>query len=63
MKTIKVSREIKKQEAIKRMKMMRLMPNIIEEFEKNDVVHYSEWQGILYWISNKPELGGVYKRL
>jgi len=55
MKTMRISREIKKQEAIKRMKMMRLMPNIIEEFEKDDIVHYSEWRGVLYWVSNKPK--------
>ena len=55
MKEAKISREIKKLEAIKRMKMMQLLPNIIEEFEKENVIHYSEWRGILYWLSNKPK--------
>ena len=48
----------KKVEAIKRMRVMGLMPSVIKDFENNDVVYYSERvgvPGILYWISNKPE--------
>jgi len=51
----KVTIEEQKAEAIKRMKIMKLLPNIIDEFEKDEVVHYSENIGILYWISNEPE--------
>lgn len=53
----------KKAEAIKRMKIIGLMPNVIEEFEKDGTIYYSETidrrsifgQGILYWLSNNPE--------
>jgi hypothetical protein len=45
----------KKAEAIKRMKLMKLMPEIIEQFEQDNVVHYSETMGILYWLPNKPK--------
>lgn len=46
-------------EAIRRMKKLKLMPSIINDFKRNrDLVQYSEptpLGGILYWISNKPE--------
>jgi len=49
----------KKAEAIRRMKLIGLLPRIIEEFEKKDVVNYSETtnqkDGILYWLANKME--------
>jgi len=51
----KITIEEQKAEAIKRMKLIGLMPEIIKQFEKDDVVHYSETMGILYWLSNKPE--------
>jgi len=51
----KISIEEQKAEAIKRMKLINLLPNIIDEFEKDGVVHYSEGIGFLYWVSNKPE--------
>ena len=49
---IKCPFQDKKAEAVKRMRLMKLMPNIIEEFEKESTVHYSEICGILYWVSN-----------
>jgi len=52
----------KKTEAVKRMKLIRLLPSIIKEFEKENVVHYSEICGILYWISNNPEWTDFIKR-
>jgi len=54
-KTPYVSIEEKKVEAIRRMKLINLMPEIIEQFKENDMVHYSEHMGILYWLSNKPK--------
>jgi len=60
---MKVKIEEQKAEAIERMKLMKLMPEIIEQFEKDNVVHYSETMGILYWISNKPEWEEHMKRL
>ena len=49
---MKISKEIKKAQALKRMRLLKLLPNIIAEFEKDDVVHYSEMGGILFWLSN-----------
>ena len=53
-------KEKQKQEAIKRMKILKLLPNIIEDFKTEDIVFYSEslsrdFQGILYWVSNKED--------
>lgn len=53
-------RERQKEEAIKRMKTLGLMSNVIKDFEKNNKVYYSERQNaffnaILYWIDNEPE--------
>lgn len=52
---MKISNDIKKQEAIRRMKLMRLYPPIIRDFEENDVTYYCEGQGYLYWLHNVPE--------
>ena len=59
----KVNIEEQKAEAIKRMKLIKLMPEIIKQFETENVVHYSEAMGILYWISNKPEWEKHIKQL
>jgi len=45
----------KKIEAVKRMRLLRLYEPAIKEFERDNVVHYSEAYGILYWLSNNPE--------
>lgn len=52
-------KELQKKEAVKRLKMLKVLPEVINEF-KEGVVYYSERQsamfdGILYWVSNKPE--------
>jgi hypothetical protein len=52
---MKISFEEKKAEAVKRMRLIKLLPNIIAEFKKDNTVHYSERCGILYWLSNEPE--------
>ncbi|MCL2798002.1 MAG: hypothetical protein FWD58_08125 [Firmicutes bacterium] len=50
-----ISKEEKVKEAVQRMRRLKLLPNIIREFEKQGVLYYSEYMGILYWVSNKPE--------
>ena len=45
-------------EAIKRMHTLGIMPQIINDFRKNQKVYYSEptpLGGILYWLSNEQE--------
>lgn len=61
-----MTRQKQKQEALKRMKLLKLHSNVINEFKKEDVVYYSERQnaifdGILYWVSNKPEYVEIIK--
>ena len=41
-----------KQEAMERMKQLRLYPNIIKEFAKEDIVNLSEHGGMLYWLNH-----------
>lgn len=55
-----MKREKQKQEAIKRMEMLHIMKEVIEDFKKNDKVYYSERQNsffnaTLYWLDNNPE--------
>ena len=55
----KTLRERQQDEALKRMAILKLLPNVIEEF-KTGVVYYSERQnavfdGVLYWVSNDEE--------
>lgn len=52
-------KEKQKNEALKRMAMLNLMPQVIKDFEKKDKVYYSERQNaffnaILYWLDNEP---------
>ena len=63
-------RELQKQEALERLKILQeqyeLMETVVNEFEKEDVVYYSEYtnkrqQGILYWISNNEEYVNAIK--
>ena len=51
-----ISREAKKLEAIKRMKALDIMPEVIAEFEKKDIVEVSEPPfGALYYLDEKQE--------
>jgi len=59
---MKISIENKKIEAIKRMRILKLMPNIVEEFEKDNIINYSELGGILFWVSNNPEWAEYIKK-
>ena len=47
-----MTKQEQKQEAIERMKMLKLYPNVIKEFEKENIVNLSENGGILYWLDN-----------
>lgn len=40
-----------KQEALERMKMLKLHHNVIKEFEKDGIVNLSESGGFLYWLN------------
>jgi len=51
---MKIDKKLKQIEALKRMHLIKLLPNIIKEFEQENTVHYSELCGILYWVSNNP---------
>ena len=49
-----VSREIKKQEAIKRLKALNIIDDAINQFEKDDIVMVSEPPfGGLYWLTDE----------
>lgn len=50
---MKITIEKKKQEAIERMKFLNLYPNIIKEFEKENIVNMSENGGFLYWLTDE----------
>ena len=47
-----MERTVQKQEALKRMKMLKLHENAIREFEKEDVINQSEHGGILFWLDD-----------
>ena len=52
----KVSREIKKEEALKRMKALKLFDPCIKSFKNKDEVQLSEYTGGLYEFSGNAEL-------
>ena len=43
-------REKQKAEAIERMKLLELCPQIVSAFKKEEVIYKSEFFGILYWL-------------
>ena len=45
--------EKKKIEAITRMQQLKLHPNIIKEFEKDNILNLSENGGFLYWLTDE----------
>ncbi len=47
-----MERTKQKQEAIERMKMLNLYPNIIKEFDKEGIVNLSENGGFLFWLDS-----------
>lgn len=49
-----VSREMKKQEAIKRLKALKIIDDAVRQFEKDDVVMVTEPpMGGLYWLEDE----------
>lgn len=61
-----------KTEALNRLRILQmkygLMENVINEFDKEDVIYYSEYinstyNGILYWVSNNNEYVELIKEL
>lgn len=50
---MKTTNEQKKIEALERMRTLKLYPNIIKEFEKENVVNMSENGGFLYWLNDE----------
>lgn len=47
-----MTREMKKAEALERMKMLKLHSNVINEFRNQDKVNLSENGGFLYWLND-----------
>ena len=47
-----MERNVQKQEAIHRMKMLNLHGNVLREFEKEDRLNMSEYGGFLYWLNS-----------
>ena len=56
-----VSKDIKKQEAIKRMRMLGLFKPCIKAFENRNEVQMSEFTGALYEFSSNKELSNKVK--
>lgn len=50
-----MTRHEQKQEAIARMKMLKMHDNPIREFEKEDKINQSEHGGLLYWLDELQE--------
>lgn len=48
-----MERTIQKQEALARMKTLDFHPNVINEFEREDLINLSESIGILYWLDDE----------
>lgn len=49
-----VSKEEKMlREAVKRMKALNIVSNVIKEFEKDRVINKSEFGGFLYWLDDR----------
>lgn len=44
-----------KQEAIERMKMLKIYSQAIKEFEKDNVINVSEHGGILFWLDDEQQ--------
>lgn len=47
-----MERNIQKQEAIHRMKMLNLHGNVLREFEQENRMNMSEYGGFLYWLDS-----------
>lgn len=61
-----ILRGLQKDEAIKRLEILKLHPNVLKEFKKEGTIYYSErlnqiFDGLLYWVSNVKEYEQVIK--
>lgn len=65
-------RALQKKEAIERLKILHkqyeLIETVIEEFEKEDTIYYSEYRNkvfsaVLYWVSNREDLTELVKEV
>ena len=59
-------KEKQKAEAIKRMKALKIMSSVIDDFKNKNTIYYSERQNqmfpaTLYWLENHPEWVGMAK--
>ncbi len=50
-----------KEEAIKRLKLLNVHPNVLRDFIKEDKLNYSE-NGILFWVDNNKEWADRIRR-
>ncbi len=51
-----VTREVMKEEAIERMNILNLHPNVIKEFTEKDTLNYSYSElGFLYWLTDETQ--------
>lgn len=48
-----LTREEMKTEAVKRMRMLKMLKQPIKEFEEEDVLNMSEIYGALYWLDDR----------
>ena len=60
-------KERQKQEALKRMGMLHIMKEVIDDFKQNNKLYYSERQNsffnaTLYWVDNNPAWADLIKR-
>ena len=65
-------RKLQKIEAEERLKLLqkqfKLYPNVLREFIEDETIYYSErinnvFDGVLYWLSNKPEFVEAVKEI
>ena len=59
-------RQKQKREALKRMKMLKLMKEVQDDFENDDRIYYSERQNkffnaVLYWLDNNEDYVKIVK--
>lgn len=62
----KATRQEMKKEALKRMSMLKLLDNVIKDFDKDGKLYYSErmsvvFDGILYWVDNNKDFSKYVK--
>ena len=50
-----LTREMMVEEGVKRMKMLKMLPNPIRDFQKEGKLNLSEMGGYLYWLDEEQE--------